>query len=222
MITEHNTPLLAQKLARVHKAITRGFTVGTAKGLEFAQHGFPDPETRQGYIDYIQSLISVIAAHHAGEDEILFPLLKERFPSATYDQLSADHHEIEVMVDALRATMVDVAGQVAEAALSRLGDGLRRITAIWMPHIQTEEAFLSQEAFIVAIGQKLQGRADSALAKHAQEHATPALTLPFVLFNLDGEDRAAIAASMPDMIVQELIPKAWREQWAPMLPFLLE
>jgi hypothetical protein len=31
-----------------------------------------------------------------------------------------------------------------------------------------------------------------------------------------------MAASMPSMVLDELIPKAWKEQWAPMKPFLLE
>ena len=60
-------------------------------------------------------------------------------------------------------------------------------------------------------------------AKLSQEHAQPDyLVVPFILYNLAPEDRAIMAGSMPPVVTQELVPKAWKEKWAPMQPFLLE
>ena len=36
-----------------------------------------------------------------------------------------------------------------------------------------------------------------------------------------GADRAYMAGEMPPIISQELVPVVWKDQWAPMKPFLL-
>jgi hypothetical protein len=46
--------------------------------------------------------------------------------------------------------------------------------------------------------------------------------VPFILYNLSAEDRAIMAQQMPPAVSQELVPIVWKEQWAPMVPFLLD
>jgi hemerythrin-like domain-containing protein len=223
MVEKNSPPNLAQDLLRMHKAITRGLTVGVAGGAEFMEEGFPDPGTRKGFTDYIQSLAVVLEAHHLGEDEIVFPSLWEKLPSAPYDLLSANHQEIDMFLGSIRRAIVDVAGEGDEGDLSLLVDDLRRVSAIWTPHIKLEEEHFSQDTLNTLMDPEEQGRVSAAIAKHSQEHATPpSLALPFVLFNLNAEDRAAMAATIPTMVMEELIPKAWKDLWAPMKPFLLE
>jgi hypothetical protein len=48
------------------------------------------------------------------------------------------------------------------------------------------------------------------------------LVVPFVLYNLSPEQRAILAAEMPPIVTQQLVPIAWKAQWEPMSPFLLE
>ncbi len=85
-----------------------------------------------------------------------------------------------------------------EAALTRLVDGVRQIDDIWRPHIQTEEFYFTPAALAEVLSPEEQGRASAGMAKHAQEHANPPyLAIPFVLFNLEPEDRAVMAASLP-------------------------
>jgi len=223
MTANPNPPNLAQDLLRIHRAITRGLTVGVAKSAEFAQKGFPDPEARQGFGAYIQSLAAVLGAHHLGEDEVAFPFFKERLPSSLYEQLSADHQEIEAQLGPLKQASASIVADGGPASLAMLVDSLHSIAAIWAPHIRLEEAHFSAEALAAVMTVEEQGRLGGTLARHSQEHATPGyLALPFTLFNLGPEDRAAMAAAMPSMVTEELIPKVWKEQWAPMKPFLLE
>jgi hypothetical protein len=59
-------------------------------------------------------------------------------------------------------------------------------------------------------------------SRHAMEQGNPALMLPFLLYNLAAEDRAAFAFFLPPEMTQTLIPVVWKPQWAPMLPFFLE
>jgi hemerythrin-like domain-containing protein len=216
-------PNLAQDLLRIHRAITRGLTVGVSRGDEFAQEGFQDSELRRGFMLYVQSLGVILEAHHLAEDEIAFPYFKEKLPAVPYERLSVDHREIQTMVDAIREAMKDVKASGAGDGLTRMVDGLRQISGVWTPHIQIEEERFSAKALSGVMSIDEQGRISGAMAKHSQEHATPGyLALPFVLFNLSGEDRDEMAAAMPPVVVEELVPKVWKGQWAPMKPFLLE
>jgi hypothetical protein len=223
MMANNNPPNLAQDLLRIHRAITRGLTVGVEKGAEFAEHGFPDPGLRRGFTDYTLSLAVVLRAHHLGEDEIAFPFFRERLPASLYERLAADHHKIEALLNPLRQAIANVAATGGQADLNRVVDDLRSIGAVWTPHIRLEEGHFSEEALSAVMTMEEQGRLSGMMAKHSQEHATPGyLALPFTLFNLQAEDRAAMSATMPSMVIDELVPKAWKDQWAPMRPFLLE
>jgi hemerythrin-like domain-containing protein len=219
----NNPPNLAQDLLRIHRALTRGLTVAAEKGAEFAHHGFPDPGLKRGFTDYAQALAVVLKAHHLAEDEIAFPFFRERLPGSLYERLSADHEKIAALLITLNQAIAAAAATGSQADLNLLVDDLRSIGALWTPHISLEEAHFSEEALAAVMTLEEQGRMSGAMAKHSQDHATPGyLALPFTLFNLQAEDRAAIAAGMPSIVIDELVPKVWKDQWAPMKPFLLE
>ena len=223
MALKNSQANFAQDLLRIHRSISRALIVSVRRGEEFMQAGFPDPRLRKGFADYTRSLTVVLDGHHLGEDEIAFPFLKEKIPSAPYDRLGKNHQEIVTRLESVREAIASVEEDGDEAALMRLIDGLRKIADIWRPHIQAEEYYFNQEALAAVASPEEQDRVATAMAKHAQEHANPAyLALPFVLFNLEAEDRAIMAATLPPQVLEELIPHAWKDQWAPMKPFLLE
>jgi hemerythrin-like domain-containing protein len=223
MAAKNNPPSLAQDLLRIHRVISRALIVTVNRGDEFMQAGFPYLGLRKGFADYAKSLTLVLGAHHLGEDEIAFPFLREKIPAAPYERLARNHQEIEALLPSVRQAVAPVEEDGDEAGLTRLVEGLRKISSIWRPHIQAEEGHFSEQALAAAVDPDDQGQVSAAMARHAQEHATPGyLAIPFVLYNLETEDRVAMAASMPAMIVEELVPKAWKELWAPMRPFLLE
>jgi hemerythrin-like domain-containing protein len=214
-------PSLANDLLRIHRAITRGLSVGLEKGAQYVQDGFPDPATRKGYTDYVQSLAIVLAAHHLAEDEIAFPAISEKLPGVPYGKLATDHQAIDTLVGPLRQAVAQAAAG-EDAALPGLVNGLRSIHDLWAPHIHIEETHFTPAALAGVMPVEEQMRLSGAMAQHSQEHATPGfLALPFVLFNLNPEDRAAMTATMPAMLVEELIPKTWKDLWAAMKPFLL-
>jgi hypothetical protein len=223
MSGKSSSPSFAQDLLRIHRVVSRGLYVSVTNGVDFVQAGFPDPGTHLGYAAYTQSLAMVLDAHHLGEDEIAFPSLREKITAAPYERLIRSHQDIVVLLDSVQKAIPLVAGRGGQADLAELVHLLRKVADIWRPHIQTEEFYFSEEALAAAVSPEEQERISSAMAKHGQEHAAPsALALPFLLFNLEGEDRAAMAASLPAVVLEQLIPKGWKEQWAPMKPFLLE
>ena len=80
-------PNTARDLLLIHKIITRGLEVSQQKGQEYLSGGFPNAMTRQGYHDYLLCLVTVLDAHHLTEDEVIFPQLGVRIPSAPYKLL---------------------------------------------------------------------------------------------------------------------------------------
>lgn len=223
MIPKTNLPNLAADLIRIHKAITRGLTIGTTRGSDFIKGGFPDRILQQGFALYLQTLTAVISAHHLGEDEVAFPALKQKLPAVPYDQLGADHILIETALNDVKRNLPGLTGNNPASSLFKVVDGLNRILAVWRPHIQIEQSAFSAKAIAGATSPAEQAEISTAFAKHSQEHVGPPFfALPFVLFNLVPEDRAEMAALMPKMLTEDLIQGEWKEKWSPMKPFLLD
>jgi hypothetical protein len=223
MMPKSNQPNLAGDLLRIHKAITRGLTVAVTRGSDFIREGFPGQSLQQGFALYLQALTAVVSAHHLGEDEIAFPALKEKLPAVPYEQLGADHITIEAALNLVKSTLPELAGENPAGALVQAVDGLKSIAAVWTQHIEIEQTAFSSTAIAGVMTPSEQAEVSVAFAKHSQEHVGPPFfALPFVLFNLAPTDRAEMAAMMPKMLIEELIPGDWKEKWAPMKPFLLD
>jgi len=72
---------VARDLVRIHKSITRGLNISIEKGWQYLHNGFPSPDVQRGYFDYAQTLAVVIHAHHLGEDEVSYPVFKQKIPA---------------------------------------------------------------------------------------------------------------------------------------------
>ncbi len=226
MTATNHPPLhasLGKDLIRIHRVITRGLEIAQARGAEFLQEGFPDSGIRQGYADYAHCLAVVLEGHHSGEDNLLFPVLRERIASAPYEQLASDHRRIVTLLNPVRQAIPAVGVEGDGTSLARLVEGLGQVAAVWAPHIRLEEEHFSPADVDGVITPEEQASLGTAMARHSQEHAIPApLTVPFVLYNLDAGDRAEMAAALPPAVMEELVPKTWKAQWASMQPFLLD
>jgi len=222
MMAVPQAPSPARDLIRIHRVITRGLATGIEKGSHFKQAGFQDEGVHRGFCDYSRSLAIVLDGHHLSEDTILFPALQIKLPQAPFEHLSAQHKQIEAMLIPLHQAVDEMTGAGGDG-LNRLVEGLREITAVWAPHIRMEESIFSQEALSEVMSQAEQNELVAKIGKFSSEHSVPPyLIVPFVLFNLNSEDRAAMLATMPPTMMDDLVLKAWKDQWAPMKPFLLE
>ena len=102
-------------------------------------------------------------------------------------------------------------------------ESLSKVWSIWKKHIFWEELNFSKDAIGTVMDPEEQGQLSEAMGKHSQENSEPLYqVVPFVLFNLEPEDRVSMAATFPPMVTNELVTKAWKEQWEPMKPFLLD
>lgn len=223
-MTNPELPNVAADLVRIHGVITRGLQVALEGSKTLYRAGYPDDSTRDGYVDYVRTLVSVTHGHHLTEDDVAFPYFRELLPGAPWDALTEQHGEmqalldqIEAAVDALLADLEDRGGLLALLA------ALVRLSELWRPHIQTEEAHLSvaKGAELVSLDEHI--RLAQLFGQHSQEHAGPDyLVVPFMLYNMPPEDRAVMAGNMPPIVTQQLVPVVWKDKWAPMKPFLLD
>jgi len=221
-MTHMTGPNIAEDLRRIHMIITRALDVSVLNGARFLQEGFPRGPLGAGYRDYVTALLSFLSAHHLAEDEIAFPYFEERLPEAPFRRLEVEHQRIEELVGQAREELQGLE-EKPERALVDLEAVLGHIRELWRPHIALEEEHFAVERLAEMLPAEEHARLAGVMAGHSMEHAGPDyLVLPFVLYNLPPEERAILSRAMPPMVTQQLVPVAWKEQWAPMQPFLLE
>ena len=221
-VPETLKPNTARDLLLIHRIITRGLEVSQQKGQEYLSGGFPNAMTRQGYHDYLHCLVTILDAHHLTEDEVIFPQLGVRIPSAPYKLLSADHQKMTAILNEIITSLdhfdEDGNNQVLESILDRL----ERLKTMWYPHIGIEESHFSENNINQTMSSEEQQTFSQQASKHSQEHVSPDyLVIPFLLFNLSETERRVFSAPMPPVVTQQLVPQVWKDKWMPMQPFLL-
>jgi hemerythrin-like domain-containing protein len=218
------TPNVGADMLRIHHVITRGLDVSIERSTSFVQGGYPDAATQEGFGLYVQTLVSVLSAHHLAEDEVAFPYLRDKLPDEPFDELMAEHRVMEEILEELQVIAEAVATEAqAGDSLNDLNRTLTRLADLWHPHIHKEERFYDVDRMAALMDVDEHARLGRALGEHSQQHLqAPYLGIPFVLYNLPAEERAIITQVMPPAVTQQLVPVDWKEKWAPMQPFLLE
>ena len=210
-------------LSLIHQSISRGVHMSGLYGRIFLRCGLPDGKIRPGFADYIRSLVSVLQAHHLGEDKLAFPRFQELLPEAPYEMLTSQHHQMAPLLDEIRLK-IDRAVEDGESqeSLERLDSLLTELAEIWRPHIALEEVHFCTAKIDAVMDVESQARFLTEMTDLNQKHSNPDyLVVPFTLFNLPQEDRAYMSDLMPPVVTQQLIPVAWKDKWRPMSPFLL-
>ncbi len=221
---EYPSPNFGADLLRIHAVISRGLTVTKDRSLSFSQEGFHTEEMWEGFLDYARTLLTVLQSHHHLEDVLVFPELKKRIPGAPYEMLLAQHEAMRPILDEVDATIKESAAlPEAREPVFTMHEALKRVTEIWYPHIRIEEDHftVARIAQLYTIDER--ATIGASIADHDKEYSIPAdMVIPFVLFNLTPEDRSVMIQLFPPLVIQQLVPVAWKEKWAPMKPFFLE
>jgi hemerythrin-like domain-containing protein len=211
-------PNIATVMLTFHQIINRGLAVS----LENAREGAPTLD-RAGFSDYIHSLASVLHAHHLIEDELAFPYLRKVLPGPPYDKLSSDHKVMESIIEELENSN-ERWRSGAEDAIGEISSALQRLSDLWHPHIAIEE----KEIYVPdKLEELIEPEEQIRLIKESSElgmkNMGPIfLVVPFMLYDLEPGPRSQLAAGMPAEVIDRLVPVTWKDQWAPMKPFLLE
>ena len=217
-------PNVATNLLIVHQVITRAIDVAIDGCVVFAETGFPDASVREGFGNYVRTLVTVLRAHHLTEDELAFPLMLERVPSAPYGIMDDEHQVIDpLLVEVSTAIgVVENNNDSTYRPLKDLQGFLLRLRDVWLPHIRKEEENFSPQVLARLFSTEEHLQLIGVLSEHSRKVAQPDyLVVPFLLFNLPPDERARFSRSLPSVVTQELVPVAWKDRWASMRPFLL-
>lgn len=96
------------------------------------------------------------------------------------------------------------------------------IREIWHPHITIQEDHFGIERLAEMVPAEEHAQLSGEMAQLSMEDAEPIyLVVPFALYNLSPDQRDVLSQKMPPEVIEELVPVAWQEKWAPMKPFLL-
>ena len=220
-MSEGAAPNIGVTMIAIHHAITRGLAIGIERGTGFVRQGYPDAATQAGFVMYVQTLATVVSAHHISEDEVAFPYLRDKLPDVPFDKLMADHRVMEGMLEELKTA---AGGSDAAQSLGGMTKTLSELADLWHPHIGIEERDIYDVEIIAGLMDVDENvRVGQMLAEKAQQYVVPPyLGIPWLLYNLPPDQRASFARTMPPAVIQELVPVAWKEHWAPMGPFLLD
>jgi hypothetical protein len=206
-------PNVGTDLFRVHKVITRSLTVS----LQHSQASGPVSELHVGYQRYLQAFVSLLTAHHQGEEEIVFPYWRQKYPLAPYDQLIKQHEKIVPLLTNVHNWLITGSSGWDIQSMMDLHNTLYKLQGIWRIHFPIEEAHFGYQNSLIYLTPEENAMLSSQWTTHRQQHAIPSdLVIPFMLYNMPLIDREIMEQLLPQETIQQLIPTTWKATWAPM------
>ena len=213
---------LAKGLVRIHLVISRGVGVARQRSHAYASGEPAEPSVTAGFAEYLRALVSVLHGHHTAEDEVTFPALRDRFPDAPWDLLLEEHRAVVPVLADLEGHAARIRQQPSPDTWASAAETLDRLAALWATHYQREEAYFTVPVLARLVPQDEQAGLVAKMAAHSQQHTGPDyLVVPFLLYNLDGDERRRMTALFPPVVTEQLVPIVWQEKWSAMKPFLL-
>ena len=219
---EQEPDSLPKGLIRIHMVITRAIDVARQRSHAYANRdeSAESPEVA-GFADYLRTLAAVLHGHHTAEDEIAFPALRERFGEAPWDLLAQEHRAVVPILAQIEDDAARIGAQASPETFASLAAALDRLADLWGPHHEREEKEFTPPVVAARVPADEQAVIVGRMAAHGQEHGPGHLVIPFLLYNLEGDDRRAMSALFPPVVTEQLVPAAWLDKWSPMKPFLM-
>ena len=215
---DNPVPNFGGDLVRIHKVVTRALEVSRQNSQEKA----PAEVDRAGFAIYVRALTILLHSHHLGEDELAFPFWRTKLPDGPFDLLSEQHRQMTGMLEQIEDWLGAETAAWQPDKIAGVNQTFTKLQTIWLSHIAVEEANMGPENARRYMTPEENAQLGSQMAEHGQAHSQPGeLVIPFVIYNLAREDRAEFVKLMPPVMVQQLVPFAWKATWAPMTPFLL-
>jgi hypothetical protein len=212
-------------LIRIHHIITRGIEVTHSHSLNFAEKGFPDKNTQIGFGRYAYSLMVVLESHHQIEDETAFPYFQQRLPSLRIEPIIEQHKQMRPHINSMKAAIERIQSSTLVPAdtLNQLAQASGNLHILWKMHAPAEENYFANNSLsALELTYEEQLEITRRTTEKSQNQSNmPQWVVAFILYNLPPEERALMAQSMPAQVTKVLVPMVWKNEWAPMKPFLL-
>ncbi|MBL1078854.1 hemerythrin domain-containing protein [Nocardia sp. 2] len=192
MGTTVQAPAIGQ-MAVIHRGFRKGLAAapGLVRGLRAGDHG------RIGIVtDHVRDLMDTLHIHHSGEDELLWPLLRERAPEdAARIQLMADQHgQVDELVRQVTTLLPLV---TADLGVYRedLAGRLEELAKVLDEHMTVEETELLPIVARHITAAEWNRLGEHGLAKTAKSKRL--LTLSRILDNATPEERRLFLKDVP-------------------------
>lgn len=222
MKSENTISELTAGLVRIHKVLTRAIDVIDKRSNHYAGNGFGSNSEKVGFITYSNSFVTLFLSHHNGEEKIAFPYMKEKGSTADFDILCAQHLQMHAEVEKLKTSLQGIESGFETESLKEISAVIGKIKYLWENHICDEEKTFSTQGILSLMSEKEDADLSKQLAEHGRDNGGPGpLLIPFILYNLEGEDRKIMASHFPSVVVGLLVPYIWKKKWAPMKPLLI-
>lgn len=194
----------------VHTALLREFRLAPA-AVERTGDGGTGHVTK---VDrHLAFLTDLLHHHHAGEDALLWPRLRERLPEASLrlvQQVEAQHEDLDAalrQVTEARHTWTARADAVSRTALAQR---LTLLHELLREHLDTEEQTLLPLAALHLTPKEWHGIGEAAVAAMPK----PQLPLAFGMFAYEGDpavlnDMLKTAPAVPRMLLPRIAPRVY-------------
>ena len=214
-----NSKHLSKGLDLIHKVLSRPLDVGISHLDKCLISNKVDIENHDGFKDYINSLVNVFFGHHHGEDEIMFPTFEEKIKGADFSKLKKQHKELHPLAEKIKDKVnIDIPTIDNYREIREL---LKETKDLWVEHRDEEEKTVELDIEPV-LSSKEQIELGEKVGEHGRSMSKPAtLILPFIIYNLEGNDREEFTSDMPWILKKFIVPVIWKKKWEKMKPFLL-
>lgn len=222
-MSNNDQPDLGRDIIIYHKIITRGIEISNKNARAYLDKGHLQVSTESGFLKYLQTLSSILQAHHMAEDNVIFPYVQNLIPEVPYKRLMDEHEILSAQLQKIEATIPDLkSNNNLEASLIQLNSSLTKIDELWYPHIKIEEHMIYEKIGSM-INTKDMIQLKTEFTQFYQKNVSPDyLVVPFSLYNLQPDERALISKGIPEIVTKQMVPIDWKDKWAPMKPFLLK
>ena len=138
MRTQSDWPADTRMMGIVHDALRRDLSRATAA---LAARPPPPDQQRVAIAAHVRWLMNFLHAHHAGEDQGLWPLVRAHNPAAgdLLDQMDADHARIGPQIDQVQNAAATYGTDASPAARQGLAEAIELLRSVLDPHLRREE-----------------------------------------------------------------------------------
>ena len=213
---EPGKPLVdVRDMVVVHTALLREFRLAPAAVARVAV-GARRPAA--AVERHLALLCDLLQQHHAGEDELLWPLLRQRLPSsvvALLDEVEEQHAGIELALRNVARARRAWADRVDVGGCDRLVGALRTLHDLLAEHLDAEERTLLPLAAAYLTDSEWRTVGETAAA------SIPKATLPLVfgMFAYEGNPEVVAAMldaapALPRLVVPRIAPRLYARRAA--------
>ncbi|WP_375490050.1 hemerythrin domain-containing protein [uncultured Jatrophihabitans sp.] len=205
------TPLVdVRDMIVVHTAMLREFRLAPAAVRRTHADDRKQATTVAAHLTF---LCDMLHHHHAGEDELLWPKLRERVPASAVqllDDAEAQHEDIDAALTRTVRLRDAWAAAPTDSARDELASSLDELHAVLSAHLDLEERALLPLAAAKLTPDEWHAAGEAG----AKSMGKPALALAFGMFAYEGDpavlrDMLKAAPAVPRMLLPRVAPRIY-------------